>query len=296
MARRPRKRRRSSGAQRRVRRCEQQRRVIRSRSIPRYEDAATRLAGQGPLRAPLGEGGTRPALVTLPLPRRVGGGVWSRHQAQSLAQLLVNGTDRRDGTRREESLRPRSCAPCESRGAARRLAPGPWPASLVATLQWRVDSGSHSQTPAGVTRGGSARLERRDSAASKNGPGAAPIGVGADSSQAVTWLRCRTDALPAFELPQPTPHRQVTRGGPFFPRREVERRAASRHSGAHVQVPRSVRHEDALDGTRRGDPHPDSSRYFRCALGSPVGGGARSIADGGPSSSVRIGLRPSAHT
>ena len=43
------------------------------------------------------------------------------------------------------------------------------------------------------------------------------------------------------------------------------------------------------------------SRYelgvgFGFALGSPVGGGAASVVAGGPSSSVRIGFRPSAHT
>ena len=38
------------------------------------------------------------------------------------------------------------------------------------------------------------------------------------------------------------------------------------------------------------------SAYFRAALGSPVGGGAWSVAAGGPSSSVRIGFRPSAQT
>ena len=35
---------------------------------------------------------------------------------------------------------------------------------------------------------------------------------------------------------------------------------------------------------------------FGFALGSPVGGGAASVAAGGPSSSVRIGFSPSAHT
>ena len=97
--------------------------------------------------------------------------MWSRHQAQSLAQLLVNVTDRRDGTRREESLRPRSCAPCRRRGAARRLAPGPWPASLVATSA--VESprvGSPYTDTRRSDAGGSARLERRDSAVTKTVP------------------------------------------------------------------------------------------------------------------------------
>ena len=89
--------------------------------------------------------------------------MWSRHQAQSLAQLLVSVTDRREGTRREESLRPRSCF------AARRLAPGPWPASLVATSQSRLGVRARSGTCRSGA-GGSARLERRDSAATKTVP------------------------------------------------------------------------------------------------------------------------------
>ena len=74
--------------------------------------------------------------------------------------------------------------------------------------------------------------------------------------------RCRTDALPAVEAPQPTPHRQVSRAGAVFPRRELERRAASRHSGAQRQLPRlmvrtSARPELILGRRRAGSVnHP----------------------------------------
>ena len=47
--------------------------------------------------------------------------------------LSVSLADHGDGRRREESLRSRSGAPRSSRGAARRLAPRTWPASLAAT-------------------------------------------------------------------------------------------------------------------------------------------------------------------
>ena len=52
----------------------------------------------------------------------------------------------------------------------------------------------------------------------------------------------------------------------------------------------------ALPCTFKKMPAPGLIRYFRCALGSPVGGGAWSVAAGGPSSSVRIGFSPSAQT
>jgi hypothetical protein len=54
--------------------------------------------------------------------------------------------------------------------------------------------------------------------------------------------------------------------------------------------------ERLLDTTLPRDLRQTVGVYLGGALGLPVGGGAWSVAAGGPSNSVKMGLRPSAHT
>ena len=120
----------------------------------------------GPTPCTACRGGNAACARTLRLTRRVGGGVSSRHQAQSLTQLLVDATDRRDGTRREESLRPRSCAPCWSGAQRVGSLQGPGQPASLRHRRAGLDVRARTDTRRSDA-GGSARLERRDCAVAK---------------------------------------------------------------------------------------------------------------------------------
>jgi hypothetical protein len=97
--------------------------------------------------------------LTLLQPRRLRA-VWATViRRADPPELFVNLVDHRDGSRRDESLRPRSCC------AAPRLGPGPWPASLPAARRARCHKSVKCCRRR--RRSGWADLERRDSVATK---------------------------------------------------------------------------------------------------------------------------------